>query len=435
MVKKLAEKPSAGIPEAMESRKETKASYRFLATKDDEAQKIRQAHILQTVKRVEKSGAVLVIQDTTELDFTPHRATRGLGVLSHPAHRGLKVHTALAVSMEGTPLGVIHQKVWVRDEQEVGKRHRRYGLPTAQKESQLWLETEQAVQAQLPSEVKVVVIADREADIYDYLAQERREGMAVLIRAVQDWRVKDQGGKRLWEAIRSQPVGGEMTVEVGRRCDRWPRQARVSLRWMQMQIEPPLHRQGRQNLPAIAVSVILVEEQEPPPGEKGLVWLLLTTLKVEEITQAQQCLRWYALRWQIERYHFVLKSGCQVEKLQLSDAKSLERALAIYCIIAWRLLWLTYEGRRQPTQSCETILQREEWEALCCLVDRTEQPPAEAPSLEQAIHKIACLAGFLGRKGDGSPGVKTLWRGWRALQMVVEMYRVMRNSVPPSSDG
>jgi len=435
ILEKLAEKPQASIPEAMGSWAETKAAYRFWASDEYEAQEIREAHALRTVERVKEAGRVLVLQDTTELDFTSHRATQGLGVLSHPARRGLKVHTAMAVSLEGVPLGIVHQKVWVRDEGEVGKRHRRRTLPTVAKESQRWLESEQAVQERLGGGVQVVVEADREADIYDYLAQERPAGWGLLIRAAQDRRVSGPGGKRLWEGIRSQPVRGEMSVEVGRGGDRLPREARVSLRWMPAVIEPPVHRKGRKQLAGVAVNVVLAEESEPPPGEEGLSWLLLTTLAVETLAQAQQVVRWYGLRWLIERYHYVLKSGCQVEKLQLAEEGRLERALAVYQMVAWRLLWLTYEGRRCPAQSCEVALEREEWEALFCLVHQTTQPPTEPPTLQEAIFWIARLGGFLGRKADGAPGVKTLWRGWQALQPAVQMYRIMRQLSHASSYG
>ncbi len=378
---------------------------------------------------------VVVAQDTCEFDFTTHRKTRGLGVLSHPYRRGMKVHTALAVSRAGVPLGVLYQKVWVRDEQEVGKRHQRRRFVTAEKESQRWIETEQEVQALVGEEIEVVVVADREADIYDYLAQERPAGWALLIRAAQDRRVADEEGRRLWAAIRAQPLQGEMEVEVGRSKDRMPRQAKVSVRWMQTKIEPPLHRKGRQRLPSIPVSVILVEEIDPPEGEAGLCWLLVTTLQVENLEQAQECVRWYALRWLIERFHFVLKSGCQVEQLQLAEEERLERAIAVYQLVAWRLLWLTYEARRAPAHSCEGILQRQEWEALYCLIHQTAKPPAEPPTLEQAVRWIARLGGFLGRKGDGVPGVKALWRGWFILQVAVEMYRILRCPRQPPSYG
>ncbi|MBD2303445.1 IS4 family transposase [Nostoc sp. FACHB-190] len=143
----------------------------------------------------------------------------------------------------------------------------------------------------------------------------------------------------------------------------------------------------------------------PPPGEKAICWLLLTTLVVNDFEQASQCLNWYSYRWLIERYHYCLKSGCQIEKLQLEEAERIERALATYAIVAWRLLWLTYEARCHGEQPVEGILERHEWQSLYCMVHKTNQPPNEVPTLEQCIRWIASLGGFLGRKGDGDPGV------------------------------
>ena len=121
-----------------------------------------------------------------------------------------------------------------------------------------------------------------------------------------------------------------------------------------------------------------------------------------------QAVAWYALRWLVERYHYVLKSGCRVERLQLETAKRLQRALATYAVVAWRLLWLTYEARRHPEASCEAVLPREQWQVLHQVVHKTTTIPAAPPSLREAVRQIARLGGFLARKGDGEPGVKTI---------------------------
>jgi hypothetical protein len=158
----------------------------------------------------------------------------------------------------------------------------------------------------------------------------------------------------------------------------------------------------------------------------------LTNRPVNTFEEAQQCVRWYGLRWLVERYHFVLKSGCCIEARQLETNERLERCLGVYAIVAWRLLWLTYQARQTPHAPCTVALETYEWQALYCYIHRTSTPPAEPPSLHQVVRWIAQLGGFLGRKGDGEPGVKVLWRGWQRLHDIAETWRL---SHPPPDVG
>ena len=160
--------------------------------------------------------------------------------------------------------------------------------------------------------------------------------------------------------------------------------------------------------------------------------MLLTTLPITTFPEARQVLRWYTYRWRIERYHYVLKSGCQVEKLQLETVDRLTRAVAVYSIVAWRLLWLTYQARQNPEAPCTVALSDSEWQALYAKVNKTATLPDDPPSLQTAVRWIAKLGGFLGRKGDGEPGVKVLWRGLRRLEDLADMWALLR---PPPTCG
>ena len=170
-----------------------------------------------------------------------------------------------------------------------------------------------------------------------------------------------------------------------------------------------------------------VQEIHPPKGEKPIHWLLLTLLPVETLEQAQQIVTWYTYRWLVERFHYVLKSGCKIEDSQLSQEVRLERLLAVYSLVAWRILRLTYQARITPDDPCTVALTELEWKALYAFTQRTQRPPKQPPTLRQAVRWIAQLGGFLGRKGDGEPGVKVLWRGWTRLQDIVETYALFHN--------
>lgn len=171
--------------------------------------------------------------------------------------------------------------------------------------------------------------------------------------------------------------------------------------------------------------MILAEEQNPPQGVSPICWLLLTSLEINGWEDVVRCVRWYTYRWLIERYHYTLKSGCGIEKLQLETARRIDMALATFSIVAWRLLWLTYEARFNPEQPCDTVLEASEWQSLCATFNKNPIPPEKPPSIHEAVRMIASLGGFLGRKGDGEPGVKTIWRGLRRLHDITATWKLL----------
>lgn len=431
IVEALAAKPTVSVPEACGKWSATKATYRFWDSERVTPEAIRAAHQAATVGRIQGQSLVLVIQDTTELDFTTHKATEGLGYLDHPASRGLKVHSALAVSEEGVPQGLLHQAVWARDPEEIGKRHRRRQLETKDKESQRWLTAMAVSEEATPEGTSVVTVADREADIYDLFARSRREGSELLIRAEHNRRVNEEG--YLWQVAQEAPVVGQYTLTLHRKEDLPSRDAVLSVRFTSVMVHPPRNRRGRSRLPEVRINLVLAEEAAAPAGVTPVRWLLLTTLPVNTFADALRCIRWYSYRWLIERYHYVLKSGCGVEKLQLEKAERLERALATYCIVAWYLLWLTYLARRSPEAPCSLVFETHEWQALYCTIHETPIPPEEPPTLEQAVRWTAQLGGFLGRKSDGQPGVKTIWRGLRRLHDIAATWLLVHPSLPSHS--
>lgn len=435
LVDALVARPTASVPQAFAGeRAAIKGAYRFWASAQVEAAAIRQAHHRRTGDRVSDAGLVLVIQDTTDLDLTHHPKTTGLGPLAHPQHQGLKVHSALAVSTEGVPLGLVAQHVWARDPTTVGQRHTRRQRATADKESQRWLDGLADTHSVVPQTQPMLTVADREADIYDLFAAPRPTASHLLIRGTHERRVAEEA-EYVWPTVRHSPLRGTSTVRVGRRGETPERVAEVSVRFTSVTIQPPAHRRPRQAGSPIALWAVLIEEPHPPQGVDGLCWLLLTTCPITTFEEARQCAQWYSYRWLIERYHFVLKSGCRLEDLQLQAADRVERALATYSIVAWRLLWLTYEARRAPHTPCDQVLEEHEWQALYCTIHKTPQAPSQPPSLQQAVHWIARLGGFLDRRLDGEPGVKTIWQGLRRLSDIAATYQLLRSAPSPPLDA
>jgi hypothetical protein len=360
------------------------------------------------VQRSHQAGVVLAIQDTTDLDFHRLKSTTGLGFIHSGTHQGIKVHRCFGVSGSGEPLGLLHQHCWTRSEQR-GKRGERKKKATCDKESQRWLDTLSAAECGINADVQMIHIGDREADIYDLFVLPRRAKSDLLIRAEHNRKVQHELGY-LIPTVEQAPVLGQQAIEVNRNPSQAARSTTLTLRAMQVTIDVPRqHKRAKQCQP-VTLNALLVEELTPPQQGQPIRWLLLTTLPIETLEQAWQCVRWYSLRWLIERFHFTLKSGCRIEQLQLETKERLLNALATYSIVAWRLMWLTYRARLSPDESCETVMQPHEWRLLRRRFEpknRSKKPP----TLRQVVRWIAQLGGFLARKHDAEPGLKTLWRG------------------------
>jgi hypothetical protein len=428
LVERFAENPARSIPAACQNWAETKAAYRFLSSDHVEAKAIRAAHREQTLERIQSEARIFIAQDTTELNYTSHKKKQGLGGLRLPGEQGLYVHSALAIRPNGVPLGLLYQEIWARTICAERTKDERHAEKTSEKESQRWINTLAECRTHLPETVEAILIADREADMYDLFAAQRAAKLHLLIRAVQDRRI-EHSASRLQQAVLDQVPAGQMELEVGRQGERAPRQAILSIRYLNVSILPPHHGVHRKEDQPVSVWAILAQEQATPPGEQAIDWWLLTTLPVLNLEDAQRCIQWYSFRWLIERYHFVLKSGCRIERLQLENAKRIERALALYSIVAWRLLWLTYQARCFPQQSCTSVFEPHEWKSLWCTLHHTPSPPAQPPTLQTAVLDVARLGGFLARKRDGPPGVQTIWRGLNRLSDIASTWLLIHPSV------
>jgi len=211
-------------------------------------------------------------------------------------------------------------------------------------------------------------------------------------------------------------MAGKLTVDMVGNDKRAARQATVTVRFCTVQLRAPWRPQQKK-LPSVTLTAILVREENPPADiTEPIEWLLLTNIAVKNFRQAAQVIEWYCCRWQIEVFHKIIKSGCRVEDCRLQTAARLKNYIALMCVVAWRLQWLTYINRTDPLTPCTTVLTKIEWQALYMRIHKTSVLPKTIPTTHQAIRWIAQLGGFLGRKSDGEPGIVVIWRGWKRLQ-------------------
>ncbi len=431
----------ASIPDACQSRGKTIAAYRFFCNSRVSMEVVLTGHLEATIDRIKEHRLVLAPQDTTTLNYSTHPMTTGLGPVNTTTDQsiGLILHDTLAFSEDGTPLGIIDAQCWARDPKNRGKRYRRHELPIELKESYKWLRSFQKlreIQRACPDTL-LVSIGDRESDIYELFreATQHPDGPALLIRSEKSRNRKTKDGK-LWDLMAREKVAGLLKIHIPRRGPKKARDTWVELRFRQVELKAP-QRQPKGSAPVRLWAVYVREQPRHAEGNKSIEWMLLTTVAVNSFEDAKKRVEWYSARWGIEVYHRTLKSGCRIKDRQLGTAERIQNCLGIDMVVAWRIYHLTMLGRETPEVSCTVFFKDVEWKALCCYVHRSTKLPDKPPTLSEAIRMVATIGGYLGRKRDGPPGTKVLWRGLQKLDTATEMYAIFtqQHEMNPFASG
>jgi hypothetical protein len=428
----FSQQPTASIPQACGSWPEIKAAYRFFDNEAVEPQQLLEPHRQATLRRIHGRAVVLAVQDTTTLNYSTHPQTEGLGPVGNNPDKtlGLFLHTTLALSVAGEPLGILAAAIQARDPRQYGRSQdaqRRNRTPLKEKESQRWLESLSVCQqlAQSCPETLLINVADREADIYELFAQALHRTahpqVHLLIRAQHD-RLVQAPQKRLWEFLAAQPVATTLPVKLPRHTGQPKRTAQLAIRFSPVTLSAPLLKAGQ---PALALWAIQASEEKVLPGQERILWRLLTTLPVNEASAAVEKVQWYSQRWQIEVFHKVLKSGCRVEQRQLQTRTRLQRVLMLDLVVAWRVMQLSRTARETPQAPANQWLTQSEWQVLWCRQNHGQPLPEIAPDIKQAVRWIGQLGGFIGRKSDGEPGPIVLWRGLQRLHDMADTWNLL----------
>lgn len=442
IVEELGAQPNASIPAATEGRPEMEAAYRFFDNDKVSPAKILAPHVTATIERIRQCSTVLLVQDTTELDLTrPSRQVRGAGPIDSEARRGVLHHPLMAFTTDGIPLGTVWQKTWTRERlstslTESEKAVKRQRTPIEDKESFRWLEGQRAareIAAQCP-ETQCICVSDSESDIYELFSEprisatdgplgepsDRPASLELVIRGGQarctmtgDWLSDVRSTSELFSnsVNVSARIARIEKHSSGRTGSRDARTASVVVRATTVTLKPP-DRPDRK-LPPVTVNLVLAEEVSAPDGCEPIRWLLATTLPVGSVEDVQHVIAVYCLRWQIEVYFRTLKSGCRVEQRRFETLPRVENVLAVYSIIAWRVMYLCYLGRDCPELSCEVVFTPSEWKSICHIHNRSEVP-LQPPSLNELIRLIASFGGYVVRPKT-QPGTQTLWLGLHQL--------------------
>jgi hypothetical protein len=369
----------------------------------------------------EYGGTNLAVQDTTGVNYNTHLKTEGIGYISDKT-LGVNVHSCLAVSADGLVLGVLDQSGYNREEakDESASHESKKVRPIEEKESFRWLESLERSTAGIPEGVRVITVCDREGDMYELFAKAQSLNEPVLIRTVQNRMTVEN--KRILDEIRKKRCQGRVEVTLPRdsRSSIPEREAVLQLRYASYSVKRPHILNPVKTLPeSIAMQVIYVKEEKPPRGKDPIEWFLTTSEAVKSPEEAYEYVGYYMQRWKIERFHYVLKSGCAIEKLQERSIDKTTALILMYSIIAVIILNMTYAARLTPELPCSLLLGDDEWKLLYCVANKVKKEPKKPYTIKEAVDYLGWLGGPKRAPSDGPPGVKTIWIGLMKLYILL----------------
>ncbi|MBI2890744.1 MAG: IS4 family transposase [Nitrospirae bacterium] len=420
----LAARPTGTLPRAFPDAAGLKGGYRLLSGSEVTHEDIVEPPTRKTHQLCQQPGTYLLIEDTTQLDFTSRRATRGLGRIGDDRGRGLYVHTTLAVRVQDgqeplspavTLVGLFGQSCWARtdppreDRQDKARRLRR------PRESQRWAKALK-VAGRPGAGVEWIYVADRESDIYEVFEVCRAQGVNFVVRASWPRALESHEGS-VRDAVAAAPVRGGFELTLRARPGQSARRACLDLRACEVEIRGPWRPDRRCD--PMGLNVVEVREAGAPPGVEPIHWVLLTSRPIETLDQVHRVVGFYSRRWWVEEYHKALKTGTRVEASQLSQADRVEALVGILAVVAVRLLNTKLLASATPQEPVGP----EEMEPQALKILETRYGvPAGGWTRASVLIAVARMGGFLARKGDGSPGWITIWRGWSQLAPMTEGY-------------
>ena len=417
-----------------------KGYYRLIDKPNDSG--VTMANILlphreQTIRRMKAQKTVLCIQDGSDLNYSNLDKCEGLGVIGKnqtgAQSKGLHLHSTFTVTTEGLPLGVLRAKCTAPEPKTEEDKRPASAIPIEEKKTFSWIEGLRdcaELKAQMPH-TSLVNVLDREADFFELFDEQRCNFSRVelLVRAKFDRRTT--GEHKLFDTVRQSPVQAMLKIKIPRqsarpkkskqkiRPKRSARIAEVAVRYVQVELNPPPYYQDKAPLP---VWIVHVREDNAPTDTVPVEWFLLTTIDIKSVADAVKCVKWYCLRWRIEDWHRVLKSGCGVEKMAHKTADRLKRAIAINMVVAWRIMLMTLLGRETPELPPEVLFSDLEIKVLAAYAKKKSLVPPGC--LGDAVKLVARMGGYLNRSGDLPPGHQVMWHGYSILQIMCEGFEL-----------
>jgi len=420
-VSSMTERMQDSILSACGTRHDAKSFYALLSNEKFTRVQLHETAQQGTITRIKESGIteVLLPQDTADINLHGHKKTEGLGYSSNHT-KGVQIHSCLALTPEGMALGLLHQSYGTRETKKISlTAEEKKQRPIEEKESHRWLETAQASMKVIPENVTPIIICDREGDFYELYAEMMTLEASFVVRLVQD-RVTESGEHSMQQLRRTKGCGEvEVCIPRDTRKSRPARSAKMEVAFCSVVVCRP--KRVCKELPKQLV-MTLVRITEIGETEDPIEWLLATNISVANADEVMKIVGYYVHRWKIERFHYVLNSGCQVEKIQQRTYERILSMLLIYSVIAIYILAMTYAARVVPDCPCDVFLDEDEWKILYRLITREKSAPREAYSLKTAIAYLGELGGFKHSPSDGVYGAKAIWKGLTRLYDAIDFH-------------
>ena len=429
---RLARRPSDSLPEQMGSWAQQKAAYRLLDNDEVSYEALSQPHWQRTRQNCdEQDKTTLLVQDITQLDYSSHQATEGLGPIGDHNGRGMLVHNTLALQADTSEVvGLAYQQVWQRDDvkrKRTETHAQRQQRPD--KQSARWLQAVRAI-GKTDTTARWVHVGDRESDIFDFFQTCADTEVDFCVRILQNRRIEtwsEEDPRYLVSDLRQLDPMGYRTVEIQAQKGQSKREAQLAISWQPVTIRSPRNRPGKEK--RLHLWAVRTWEPHPPEDSKPIEWLLLTSVPVETLEDATERIDWYTYRWVVEDYHKCLKTGCGMQERRLQQAQRLHRLLAFLSILAVRLLQFRDWARAKPHLRAAAVVQPL---LVQIMAARTDVDP-NTMTVRQFWHTVAQVGGFPQRASDGEPGWKRLWHGWLRLLDWAEGV-ALANNLPPIQD-
>lgn len=418
----LAKNPSASLPCALETWGETAGAYRFLDNPDVRYEQILSPHWAMTYHEASESARTLLLGDTTEMDFSTHKAVKGLAPIGNSREDlGFSVHTVLAMDPQKQQLlGCITQEPFFRKLAPTGETKAQ--RKKRERESQVWERSVKQI-GPVPHNLQWIYVGDSGSDIYTFWQTCEDLGYDFAIRVAQDRVIsipqddapEDCDEKYLKTLARALPATAAQFLSIPAHEHQPKRDVFLNMSFQKVRVQPPLHGDSLRKTDLTAW-VVRVWETHPPEGQEALEWILLTTIPIVYPGDAWEVVQWYRWRWLLEDFHKALKTGCRIEQRYFQDVKALWNVLAVLTPIALRLL-LIRQTAQQDTETPATEVVSQDVVRVVILLDKRRRDIVTA---KQLWHAIARLGGYLDRTCDGPPGWQTLWKGWIRVMNTLE---------------
>lgn len=385
-------------------------------------------HYKQTVQRIEESEAeyILAIQDQMRLNYTKHKAKTDLGSIGKSGKTiqyGLIQHSVLSVTDRNEPLGLLDISYFDYDDIDTSTSRDKRAIED--KANKFWIDALKKMRQRLGyTQKRIITVADREGDFYEFLHRLIAENEEFIIRSQHNrilGEIYQSKGEKLREKLSSATIQGGMQVEIQDVSSGEIKEITLFLKAVQVTLPIPKKMPedtiNEHDYSSITLHVVQAYNE-------GHEWILLTSLPIDTLDQIKKIVTIYKSRWHIEDYHKVLKTGYQVDEIYLHTSKeAIKKLLILSSISACRLYWLIYIGRTEASIKADQLFEEFEWKAI--YVYFNEPIPHECPSVSEVMLKIARLGGYKDNKWVNPPGIKTIWIGYQQFTVAAQMYRNM----------